>query len=240
MSNKPDQVHIARLKGITEGTSPGSLLENRLVGRWVQNSVLDTISLRENGRQFQSAERTAATSGARNAVQPDGVADQTLWKSEDSIAQGLRNIAGFLFGAFPNEVRKDSTLYEVKSLKQGSTIHLSDSKHQIRGLIDVASKQEAARTTSGLPPVLRFVTTGGVQIGADVIAEASKRGVLIVHHTIEEVLDTDTHESRVRIGAGHVLNPGVLSRRNVELPIGAPSRAGKWHDHAPESHRMDD
>jgi hypothetical protein len=118
---------------------------------------------------------------------------------------------------------------------------LADSSHQIAGFVDAVASQEASTKDHGLPPVLHFVTTGGVTVGVDVIAEATRRHVMIVQHQIEEVYDTETNESKLRVGAGTALNPEVLGGRGVTNSSSAPSGAkAPSSGPAPETPREDD
>jgi hypothetical protein len=198
---------LAKLYGVGTQYPEGSLSNQRKVGRWVQNTVLKCVSLEENGRRFPSEERFRAT--GRQYVQPDGVADQ---KYRAHVSLFSVDEWRKLLGSW-DEVRHDSSFYEVKVLELGKQIHQSDSEYQIRGLVDALSKQEAAQKTEGLPPILHFATTKGVGIGNDVVAFATEKKVLVIQHVIEEVYDTETRESHVRIGAGRVLNPIVMAAR---------------------------
>jgi len=129
----------------------------------------------------------------------------------------------------------------LQTYRSGSVIRLADSSHQIAGLVDAVAAQEASTKDHGLPPLLHFVTTGGVTVGVDVIAEATRRHVMIVQHQIEEVYDTETNESKLRVGAGTVLNPEVLSGRGVTNSSRAPSGAkAPSSGPAPQIPREDD
>lgn len=212
--------------------TPGSLAEERKIGRWVQKQALASFGMEENGRTFESQERVKETAGSRRFVQPDGVADIKTWK---------KGTISSVFGLFPDYPGKDSSMWEVKTYKEGSTIHLSDSQYQIKGLVDAASQQEASKTNAGFPPILHFVTTAGVTVGLDVIAEATKKKVLLVHHVMEEVTDTDDPQKmEIRTGAGKMLNSQVLAGRDV---IPAPNSAGSPQNdgkEGPEGPRVDD
>jgi RHS repeat-associated protein len=212
-------------------TKPEGVNRERAIGRWFQNSLLRTIGLAENGRQFASAERAQASGGRRKYAVPDGVANLDVYKADGTASDFVRSIkyAGYLIANIGAIVRNDSAFYEFKALKEGREIHLGDSDSQIRGLIDAASNQDATRSKDDpAPSTIHFVTTRGVTIGDDVTKFATRKDVLLVQHIAEEIYDTSLGTSTVRIGAGLVLNPGVLASRGTNDYESDPSTRRSW------------
>ena len=207
----------------------------RAVGRWFQNKLLSALGLNENGRQLPTMTRDLSTVGQRKYVTPDaistpsfvtpeGMAEQRYFRSEsqDNFERGLERIAFHL--GFSGKVLPDSTFYEFKALKAGTTINLSDSGYQIKGLIDAAAQTAATKDVkSPTPSAIHFVTTAGVKIGDDVVTYARMRDVLIVQHVAEEVRDHHNQTFGIRIGAGRFLNEELVTRRGA-IVTSDPSR----------------
>ncbi|HLK99676.1 MAG TPA: hypothetical protein VK539_03790 [Myxococcaceae bacterium] len=120
----------------------------------------------------------------------------------------------------------ESLYFEVKAVK--GTVTLSHSRHQVRGLIDVAAGSPAAFATStrALRPILTFITTGNTRIGADVIAEATKRGVALWQAVVMEDLGTSPMNPVLSIGPFVPLNRMVYPPGTTLNTITAPPRTG--------------
>ncbi len=146
---------------------------------------------------------------------PDAVADMRLYQADSSRTQFVRGVQYLAHAAFGwnDIIRKDSSFWEFKAYAAGKVIGLSDSAYQIKGLVDAASFTEATRLGKGsdpAPSTIHFVTTKGVSVGSDVLSYATSKDVLIVQHIAEEVFDTETGTSQLRVGAGVALNPAVI------------------------------
>ena len=200
--------YIAQAQGIGRGL--GGVALNRAIGVAFENWVLQSLGMvPRNTRLFYSPARALATGGLPASVIPEAVRPIT----------GYRLALGF----WPTTtVYPDSSLYEVKAVR--GTITLSHSSHQIRGLIDVAARSAAG--TSIDPdrprPILTFITTGDTRIGADVIAEATRRGVAIWQATIMEDTTASATNPTLSIGPFIPLNPTVYGAGARPVPIVKP------------------
>jgi hypothetical protein len=213
------------------GADKTDFQRERAIGRWFQDRLLIALNLPENGRQFPtmardlSTTRDSSTVGDHGYVTPDGVVDVHYWRSSsDSPYVRAFTRAEFYLG-LTGETLKDSTFYEFKALKAGTTINLSDSVVQIKGLIDAASQTAATRDPkSPVPSSIHFGTTEGVKIGDDVVAYARSKDVLIVQHVAEEVKSASSDRTiGIRLGAGVFLNGDLVSKRGATV-TSEPSR----------------
>ena len=193
---------IAASQGIGAGLSGVQL--NRAVGRAFQDFAVQSFGLHENFVNIPSPDRAAHTGGSPAAVRPDAV-------------RGVRKVE-FIWRIIPwSTVYPLSEFYEVKAVR--GVLNLSSSNHQIRGLIDVAARSPAGMATGPdrVYPVLTFITTIDTVIGPDVIAEATKRGVLLTQSIAYEIPGGPTG---VRIGFTPPvpLNPGLIGAGTVAVP----------------------
>jgi hypothetical protein len=215
---------LASVYGV--GNNKPELYRQRKIGRWFQNSLLDSLGMQENGRDFPSGERATKTAGKRQNARPDGVTSLRLYKANPNLpkfVRGLEYLAHATVGAFETE-RPNASFYEMKAKKEGETIRLADNEHQITGLIDAVSKQ--GNSSDPIPAILHFVTTKGVRIHPEVTDYATKMKVVVMVHVAEEIYDTVEKRSRVRVGEGTILNSEVLQPGvTYDAPAG---RAGMW------------
>jgi len=142
---------------------------NREVGVTFQRFVLANLPgpklTYANTKSFASPVRDGRTNLRFKSVIPDGVAGATL---------GSRSPLGAVISTYP-----ESTFIEVKAVKGKLT--RSYGQYQIEGMIDALSRSQAG-TSSGSNrayPNLYFVMTGDTIVGPDVIAEATRRDVVV-------------------------------------------------------------
>jgi hypothetical protein len=167
------------------------------------------VPLPENFFTFASQERQNQTGGARQGVRPDAV----------------RAVIGppIPFGTqYPN-----SSFFEVKALKQGS-VTMATSQSQILGMLDVLENSAAGQSPSHPPfPVLSLITTANTQVGQDVTADASARGIAIWHARPFIVLRGGNGiPATLRVGSAFPMNPTVYGPRALvpPTPAGRTSR----------------
>jgi len=156
---------VANAQGI--GTGLTGIAFSRAVGLAFEHWILSSLALPRNTRAFISPTRAAATGGLPASVIPEAVLP---------IAWVGWSLAPTTF--------PDSLFCEVKAVR--GSITLSHSRHQLRGLVDVASRAPVAQANSPHRPIVAFVTTGDTVIGADVLAEATQQGVAIWQAVVME------------------------------------------------------
>jgi hypothetical protein len=208
VSNSPNQLalnHVPlttlRLRAIASAQGIGvgltGIAFNRAVGLAFEHWILYSLEIPRNTRSFLSSARAAATGGLPASLIPEAVRP-IVWVQW-----------GFVPTTFP-----DSLFCEVKAVRGVMT--LSHSRHQLRGLIDVAARSPVAMASSPHRPIVAFVTTGDTTIGTDVIAEATRQGVAIWRACVLEDL-TATNPS-LSIGSFTPLNPSVYPPGTLVLP----------------------
>ncbi len=173
----------------------------KLSGEWfselvVQNNPLPVGPMAPNKRKFRSPAREAMTGGKFKNVVPDGVRN---------IKYPIKTFWGFgKWGRY-----YDSHFFEGKAYN--GTLHLSSGKYQILGLIDAAARSQAGHSSGifKLPPIITFITTSDTKIGADVITEASRRGVAIYQVVVYEKYVDGKPTGKFYHGAPKLLNPQV-------------------------------
>lgn len=200
-------LRIADSKHLTAGTTPGSVEENRVVGRMFQERVLRNLMLPENTQFFLSGQRLRMAAPDPKTMQPP------RWVVPDAVEAA---IGGFKDPRYPEhgETRAavKSTFIEVKAVH--GTIHLDHSNYQILGMIDYLAKNSAASGSKGAYrpfPTLYFVTTSDTIIGQDVLKEATDRDVVIWQSLTYTVRDN------IVIGTPMILNPQVFQKHGISV-----------------------
>lgn len=186
---------VAVAQGI--GTGLTGIAFNRAVGLAFEHWILSSLATPRNTRAFISPARAAATGGLPASVIPEA-ALPIVWVKW-----------GFVPTTFP-----DSLLCEVKAVR--GAITLSHSRHQLRGLVDVASRSPAALASNPHRPIVAFITTGDTVIGADVLAEATRQGVAVWQAVVLE--DSAAMNPSLSIGPFVPLNPSVYPPGSLVLP----------------------
>lgn len=209
----PRPLTTADLRRIAEFEFIGEGLEgvayNQAVGLAFQGFatyVLEAVNLELNGAlptpnttKIFSPVRAAATGDAVRFVVPDIVADHVAVR---------RNVPlGF----------DDSAFYEVKAV--AGTINLSSSRHQIRGLVDVADRSPLGTSIHPAWPTLTFVTTADTVIGADVAAEGSAR-----HVEVRQMIALEVSKGVLGLAPSISLNTTPIMRfiGSASLPTASP------------------
>lgn len=197
---------IALAAGIINNTQ-STLTQNRRVGRSFQEFVQRSMGYaQENGTNFGSPARSAATGNQRTRVRPDFT--ERVSFVNPSTGQTQTDTQG--------------SFVEVKAT--GAVLRPSYYYYQILGHIDAVSRQPAARFFSGAARVL-FITTSDTSVGHPAtLSEAndSNRRVSIWKATVCEIPSTSTPVD-LQVGPAIPLNPSVYpaTRRPVN---GAPGR----------------
>lgn len=188
---------IATAQGIGAGLT--GVQFNRAVGVAFESFVLSSLGfIPRNTASFFSPARAAATGGLPASVIPEFVRAVTkvTWS----------------WGIWPTVTTyANSSFFEVKAVS--GTLTLSSSRHQIRGLIDVASRSLAGQAVGPHHPVpiVTFITTGDTVIGADVLADATSRGVAIWQATVFEIDNIGSSNPTLEVGPYLPLNPQVYA-----------------------------
>lgn len=186
---------VASAQGIGAGLT--GIAFNRAVGLAFEHWILYSLAIPRNTRSFLSPVRAAATGGLPASVIPEAV----------------RPIVWVKWGVVPTAF-PDSLFCEVKAVRGVMT--LSHSRHQLRGLIDVAARSPVALASSPHKPIVAFITTGDTAIGTDVVAEATRRGVAIWRAFVLE--DLAATNPSLSIGPFTPLNPSVYPPGALVLP----------------------
>jgi len=88
---------------------------------------------------------------------------------------------------------------------------------------NVATRNSKARLQDGVKPVLLLITTADTVIGADVIAEASNRGIRLRQAVVEEI-PLDPNGNYLQIGAPKELNAILFGLNFIALPPYSPGK----------------
>lgn len=184
--------HTAATKARLDQIAASQNIPITQVGRAFQNFALATIRpgtpIPENFRLFPSPARAAATGGAIQNVEPDGVLPLVFVN----------------FPAGPTETYPDSVFYEAKAL-QGGLLPPSYQQYQILGFIDALSNSPAK--TAGKIPAIIFLTSADIrQISNATVAEASFRGVAVWHAIGCEIPGSF---NQLQLGEASLRNPVV-------------------------------
>jgi alpha-tubulin suppressor-like RCC1 family protein len=177
----PRPLDTARLKqlaihhGIVGPTTPTGVQRNYKIGVAFERFVLWSINARKNWIALPSARRPLYTNPAISTVIPDALMPHV-------IAPITRMI-------FPSRIYPASSLVEVKAV--AGTITMDYSRHQIRGMIDVAATvTPLALSGRGVMVPITFITTSDTVIGSDVTFEAKWYSVEIrQRHVLESVFN---------------------------------------------------
>jgi hypothetical protein len=186
---------IVRQEGIS--TADGVQF-NRDAGLAFQDAALRSLDLPENSKRFPSIARRNATRTSPNpieAVVPDAVS--SVREREVRTDEPIPLVREY----------DDSSFIEVKATRKG--IRLSSSRHQIRGLIDVAANSPAMSAKYVRPAVI-FVTTADTKIRQEVIDEATQRRVTLWQMLTYEVKSSPPGSARIQLGPAMLLNPKTL------------------------------
>jgi hypothetical protein len=194
---------VASAQGI--GTGLTGIAFSRAVGLAFEHWILSSLTIPRNTRSFLSPARAAVTGGLPASVIPEAVLP-IVWVKWVLVST-----------PFP-----DSLFCEVKAVR--GVLTLSHSRHQLRGLIDVASRSPAAKASSPHRPIVAFITTGDTVIGADVTAEATRQGVAIWQALVLE--DSATMNPVLSISSFVPLNPSVYPPGTLVLPRQKSYRPG--------------
>jgi hypothetical protein len=142
---------------------------NRTVGLAFQRAVLRNLPggkmMPSNTKSFASAERRDATQGRLLSVIPDGLT---------GASEGSPTPMPMFITTYP-----ESTFIEVKAVK--GTLGLAYGKQQLRGMIDVLSRSQAASSVGERRayPSLHFIITGDANVATELQDHAAKRKVLV-------------------------------------------------------------
>jgi len=193
---------IARSAGIGAGLT--GIQFNRAVGRAFQDFAIQSFGQVENFMLFPSPDRAAATGGLPASVMPDVVRPVMKYEYKWGFIPWITPL--------PN-----SSFWEVKAVR--GTLSLSSSNYQMLGMVDAAARSPAGVATGPHRPlpVLSFITTADTVISPGVLAEATKRGV-IVYQSIAYVIPGGPTGSQIGFGPFLPLNPEVYGGRALVGP----------------------
>lgn len=189
------------------------------------NFARDTINpdqpIPSNTKPYESEQRNRFTDGQYSNVVPDGVLPLIIKR----IGQ-------------PDEIFEKSVFYESKAL-QPTVIGLNYpdppgnedpevGRFQIIGFVEALTKSPAAPSGTGVPALI-FLTTSGVTIGEDVLADAFFQNIAVW----QSIACEDLLSRTLQMTEADALNPGVyldefLFQGIIPFPVGPgrPMRIG--------------
>lgn len=201
-----------RFRQITDGyqitnSSMDYLTKNRTVGRAFQELVQRSMKYpKENGYNFTSPARFAATGNSRQYVRPDFT---------EPVRQYLGRTRGY---------RTDShgSFVEVKAV--GSPLTLGYYGYQILGHIDAVSRRPAQGYGPGAARVL-FITTSNTTVGSDTLARATRENVAIW----QAIVCRDSGQNSFQVGSAVPLNTAVYAGRSIPVPLFPGVKTNVWY-----------
>ncbi|HVY31615.1 MAG TPA: toxin TcdB middle/N-terminal domain-containing protein [Polyangiaceae bacterium] len=195
------------------GSAPRS---GALFERTVLRDMFKRWLVRPNVEKFDAPGRASQTQGQtrpQSKVKPDGIHETTICKQTCEMFDKTAFI----------DIQED--FVEIK--KSGSTLSPSYNRGQLEGMLEALeakAKQIVTPIASNWHPTLWLVTTADTTISPTLIASAREHGVRLFHSVVDEVYDTESKQSKLRVRAPTDLTgPMVTDGKGKQLETYNPT-----------------